>query len=59
MDFKKKTELLMTSLPGNVLLFFNKKTGQSLSIVEFSTYILKIIKNLDPNKVHGQDMTSI
>ena len=60
MDFKKKTELLVTSLQGNVLFFFNKKTGQSLSTVEFSTYdILKIIRNLDPNKVHGHDMTSI
>ena len=36
----------------------NKKTCQSLSTVEFSTYISKIIRNLDPNKAHGHDMIS-
>ena len=33
---------------------------QSLSTVEFSTNdILKIIRNLNPNKAHGHDMISI
>ena len=37
-----------------------RKTCQSLSTGEFSTYdILKIIRNLNPNKVHGHDMISI
>ena len=37
-----------------------KKACQSLSTVEFSTNdILKIIRNLNPNKVHGHDMISI
>ena len=37
-----------------------KKTCQSLSAVELSTYdILKIIRNLNPNKAHGHDMIRI
>ena len=36
-----------------------KKTCKSLSTVEFSTYILKIIRNLNPNKAHGHDMIRI
>ena len=37
-----------------------KKTREYLSTLNFSTgSILKIIRNLDPNKAHGHDMISI
>ena len=37
-----------------------RKTHESLSTIDFSTDdILKIIRNLDPNKAHGHDMISI
>ena len=37
-----------------------KKTRESLSTINFSTDdILKIIRNLDPNKAHGHDMIII
>ena len=37
-----------------------KKTCESLSTIDFSTdHILKIIRNLDPNKAQGHDMISI
>ena len=37
-----------------------KKKHESLSAIDFSTDdILKIIRNLDPNKAHGNDMISI
>ena len=36
-----------------------QKTCKSLSTVKFSTYILKIIRNLHTNKALGQDMISI
>ena len=69
MDFKEKAELFndfftrQCSLVDNnskLPSVVNKNTHQSLSTVEFSTYdILKIIRNLDPNKAHGDDMISI
>ena len=35
----------------------SKKTSQSLTTIDFSNNdILKIIRNLDPNKAHGHDM---
>ena len=38
----------------------NTHTHESLSTINFSTDdILKIIRNLDPNKAHGHDMISI
>ena len=41
---------------GNTL----KKTSESLTTIDFSNNdILKIIRNLDPNKAHGHDMISI
>ena len=37
-----------------------KKTSESLTTIDFSNNdILKIIRNLDPNKAHGRDMISI
>ena len=69
MDFKKKAELInyfftrQCSLVKNNskrLSVLTKKTCQSLSTVEFSIYdILKVIRNLNPNKGHGHDMISI
>ena len=69
MDFKEKTELFndfftrQCSLVNNnskLPSILTKKTCQSLSTVEFSTNdILKIIRNLNPNKAHGHDMISI
>ena len=66
---RKRLNSLMTNLQGSVLLlittvnfprFLLKKTCQSLSTVEFSGYhILKIIRNINPNKAHGHDMISI
>ena len=39
---------------------FTRKTRESLSAIDFSTDdILKIIRNLDPNKADGHDMISI
>ena len=69
MGFKEKAELFNDFLTRQCSLVddesklpsvLNKKTCQSLSTVEFSTYdILKIIRNLDPTKAHGHDMISI
>ena len=69
MDFKEKAELFndfftsQRSLVHNnskLSSVLNKKTCQSLSTVEFSTYdILKIIRNLDANKAHGHHMICI
>ena len=37
-----------------------KKTRESLTTIDFSNNdILKIIRNLDPNKAHGHDVISI
>ena len=69
MDFKEKAELFndfftsqcsLVHNSSNLSSVLNKKMCQSLSTVEFSTYdILKIIRNLDANKAHGQHMISI
>ena len=41
-------------------MILKRKTHESLSTIDFLTDdILKIIRNLDPNKVHGHDMISI
>ena len=56
--FAKQCSLINTksSLPS----VLSKKTHKLLSTIHFtSDDILKIIKNLDPNKVHGHDMISI
>ena len=38
----------------------SKKTSESLTAIDFlNSDILKIIRNLDPNKTHGHDMISI
>ena len=43
-------------LPATLL----KKTSESLTTIDFSNNdIIKIIRNLDPNKAHGYDMISI
>ena len=43
----------------NVRRLSQKKTRESLSKINFSTDgVLKIIRNLDPNKAHGHDMIS-
>ena len=57
------TSLRQCSLVNNNSKFpsvLTKKTCQSLSAAEFSTYdMLKIIRNLNPNKAHGHNMISI
>ena len=68
-DFKEKAELFNDFFSRQCSLVNNnsklpsvltKKTCKSLSSVEFSTYdILKIIKNINPEKAHGHDMISI
>ena len=48
---RHKSELLAT---------LSKKTSESLTSIDFSNNdILKIIRNLDPNKAHGHDVISI
>ena len=69
MDFKGKAELFdnfiskqcsLVSSNSKLPLVLTKNTCKSISSVEFSTYdILKIIRNLNPNKAHGYDMISI
>ena len=69
MDFKEKAELftdfftMQCSLVNNnseLPSVLTKKTRKLLSTVEFPTNdILKIIRNLNPNKVHGHDVISI
>ena len=69
MDFKEKAELFSDFCTGQCSLVNNnsklpsvltEKMCQSVSTVEFSAYdILKIIRNLNPNKAHGYDMISI
>ena len=50
----------MLSNNSDILVILTRKTHESLSTIDFSTDdILKIIRNLDPNKVHGHDMISI
>ena len=68
MNFKEKAELFndfftrQCSLVNNkskLPSILTKETCQSLSTVEFSTNdILKIIRNLNPNKTHSHDMIS-
>ena len=56
--FAKQCSLMNTNsyLPS----IFSKKTHKLLSTFHFTSYdILKIIKNLEPNKAHGHDMISI
>ena len=65
MEFKEKAELFnhffskQCSLVNNnskPLFVLTKKTCKSLSFFQFSAYgILKIIRNLNPNKAHGHD----
>ena len=69
MDFKENAELfndfftMQCSLVNNnseLHSVLTKKTCKLLSTGEFSTNdILKIIRNLNPNKPHGHDMISI
>ena len=57
---KEKAELFNVFFTQSIVLLLTKKTCKSLSTVEFSTYdILKISRNLNPNKTHGHDMTSV
>ena len=56
--FAKQYSLINTSsvLPTNLTM----KTRESLSTIRFTIdVILKIIRNLDPNKAHGHDVISI
>ena len=69
MDFKEKAKpfngffTMQCSLVNNnseLPSVLTKKTCKVLSTVEFSTNdILKMIRNLNPNKAHGHDMISI
>ena len=69
MNFKEKAELFndfftrqcsLVNKKSKLPSTLTKETCQSLSTVEFSTNdILKIIRNLNPNKAHGHDMISI
>ena len=69
MDFKEKAELFndffskqcsLVSSNSKLPLVLTKKTCKSLLSVEFLTYdILKIIRNLNPNKAHSHNMISI
>ena len=69
MDFKKKAELFHDFFTKECSLVNNKselssvftlKMWKSLSTDEFLTYvILKIIRNLNPNKAHGHNMINI
>ena len=56
--FAKQCPLIDTN--SNLPSVLSKKTHELLSTIHFtSDDILKIIKNLDPNKAHGHDMISI
>ena len=69
MDFKEKAELFNDFFTRQCSVINNnsklpsiltKKTSQSLSSIEFSTYdILKIFRSLNPNKAHRHVMISI
>ena len=51
---------LSTSLSQKKKQKQKQKTRESLTAIDFSNNdILKIIRNLDPNKAHGHDMISI
>ena len=69
-DFKKKTEIFNNFFANKQCTLVNnirklstnpfKRTNNCLSTISFTTDdIPKIIKNLDLNKAHGQDMISI
>ena len=65
MDVKEKTELFnhlftrqcsLVNNNGKLPSIKKKKTCKSLSTVEFPTYMLKTIRNPNPNKAHGHDV---
>ena len=68
-DFKEKANIFNNFFANQCCIVSNiselpviltRKTHESLSKIDFSTDdILKIIRNLDPNKAHGHDMISI
>ena len=62
-NFKEKADIFNDSLintNSNLLSVLSKKTHKLLSTLHFtSDGILKIIKNLDPNKAHGDNMIII
>ena len=68
-DFKDKAEMFNNFFAAQCSTLRNKselpatlskKTSESLTTTDFSNNdILKIIRNLDPNKAHGHDMISI
>ena len=68
-DFKEKANIFNNFFADQCSIVSNnselpatrtKKTQESLSTINFSTDdILKIIRNLDPNKAHGHDIISI
>ena len=69
MDFKEKAELFndfftmqcyFVNSNSKLPMILTKKTCKLHSTAEFSTNdILKIIRNLNPNKAHGHDIISI
>ena len=68
-DFQEKANIFnnfftnqccIVSNNSELLVILTRITHESLSTIDFSTNdILKIIRNLDPNKAHGHDMISI
>ena len=68
-DFKDKAEMLNNFFADQCCILRNKselpttlskQTSESLRTIDFSNnYVLKIIRNLDPNKARGHDMISI
>ena len=68
-DFKEKANIFNNFFANQYSIVSNnselpvtltRKTHESLSTIDFSTDdILKIIRNLDPDKSHGHDMISI
>ena len=52
------TNVLLLSNNSELLVTLTRKTHESLSTIDFSTDdILKIIRNLDPNKAHRHDIS--
>ena len=68
-DFKEKANIFnnffanqhsIVSKNSELPVTLTRKRHESLSTIDFSTDdILKIIRNLDPNKAHGHDMINI
>ena len=68
-DFKEKAQIFNTFFPKQYILVENtsklpidsfERTNNLISTISFTEDdIAKIIKNLNPNKAHGFDMTSI